>query len=162
MKWEHAAAALVVTGLLVLAGCGTVEPARKANAKPRYDEIVAKRVAAASDKTTFHLRYNPATCGCPPYEIALGGVWQRVALDVSDEPDPVVTLLRAATTRDQKAGRLGIYTLQGELEDALATCARGTIYVTFRPTAFGPPPPSGSPPPSSGSSSGSSAAPASS
>lgn len=139
--------ALVLT-LSALAACGgskpdttqPVEPTR-----PDYRARVAERIAAAADAPVFTLRHNPATCSCPPYEVLLGHVWHRVAFDAADEDDPVVLQLTREVEQAQRERRTRSFLVQGSLDDTLATCGRGAIYVTLKPTAYGPPPPDPSP-----------------
>ena len=87
------------------------------------------------------LRYNPGLCGCPPFELQLQGRWHRVTFDVVDDSHPVLVELREAVERDESSGDLGRYLIQGRLEDRVATCGQGALFLTLDPTAFGPPEP---------------------
>ncbi len=63
-------------------------------------EIAERRLArsnsraadAASDITVFEgiVRYNPADCECPPYELAIGQRWVRIDVTTTREPEPRV------------------------------------------------------------------------
>lgn len=69
-------------------------------------EIAERRLArsnsraadAASDVTVFDgsIRFNPANCECPPYELAVGQRWVRVDIEPAREPlESVVDWLAA-------------------------------------------------------------------
>lgn len=71
------------------------------------DAGVAEPVIA---QTQFIVRFNPAPCDCPPYEIQIGEQWQRVFFEVEDraeidalrEADPLATLLISARLTDRQ------------------------------------------------------------
>ncbi|MEZ4267416.1 MAG: hypothetical protein R3F39_13635 [Myxococcota bacterium] len=107
---------------------------------PDYAETVRQRLLEANDTRVFTLRFNPAACGCPPFEVHLGEVWQRVAFDVSNEEDPVLVALREATAKQPRRGAGHTWIVQGRMDSSLITCGRGALVVTMRPIAFGPPP----------------------
>ncbi|MDP6943689.1 MAG: hypothetical protein QF464_06025 [Myxococcota bacterium] len=81
------------------------------------------------------LRYNPAGCRCPAFEIALGPHWQRVRLAVDDTSDPtLVALLEASRHATDQTGRT--YIVAGTLTDLVDRCGAGTAVVSLEPTAF--------------------------
>ena len=106
---------------------------------PSFIERVEARVQAASEREVHELRYNPGLCGCPPFELELEGLWHRVTFDVVDDSNPVLQELRAAVERDEGAGSLGRYLIQGRLDERLATCGQGAVFLTLDPTAYGAP-----------------------
>ncbi|MCB9727323.1 MAG: hypothetical protein H6744_00755 [Deltaproteobacteria bacterium] len=133
------AALLVSMAAALAAGCATARPAPSlSDPAPDYAALVRERIVAANEDRVHTLRFNPAACGCPPFEVLLGEVWQRVTFDVSDDQDPVLVELRAATAASprREAGRT--WQVQGRLDTSLITCGRGALVVTLRPTALGP------------------------
>lgn len=50
--------------------------------------------ASSQDRYLAKLRYNPATCACPPWEAELFGRWQRV--DLQPEPPRAKQSMREA------------------------------------------------------------------
>jgi hypothetical protein len=131
---------MAALALVLLGGCGGVRKATPSlnGPPPDYAETVRLRLAAAADAESHTLRFNPAACGCPPFEVRLGEAWQRVAFDVSDEQDPVLVALREQTAAAprREAGRT--WEVQGRLDTSLITCGRGALVVTLRPTELLP------------------------
>lgn len=125
----------------MLAGCASARADKPSLSAPPpdYGQIVRARLAAASDSRVFTVRFNPAACGCPPFEVRLSDVWQRVAFDVSSEEDPVLVALRAATADSTRREPGRTWIVQGRLDSSPITCGRGALVVTLRPTALGPP-----------------------
>jgi len=115
---------------LALAACASAPP--RAPKSATYLRAVEARVEAASDTTRFVLRHNPATCDCPPYEVKLGEVWQRVELVGVDEDDATLQALDVAVSQAPDAEVV----IEGHLDSELATCGLGTLYVSLVPTAF--------------------------
>jgi hypothetical protein len=104
-------------------------------APPSYEEVVRQRVEAVGDAATHTLRFNPTSCRCPAFEIALGDRWQRVDLAVDDPDDAtLLTLLEAVKPEPDQVSRT--YTVEGALTDVLGTCGAGTLFVTLEPAAF--------------------------
>jgi len=124
-----------------------------------YEDIVNLRLDTSRQAQTFVLRYNPADCGCSPFEVLLGErrpdedvaestsadtpiassgapTWQRVEIAGVDESDPVVLALRdhiarraLASTRDRTRFRV-----EGGLESRLGSCGRGSLFVSLVPS----------------------------
>jgi hypothetical protein len=122
--------------------CPSSGPQRAATV-PDYHARVLARIEAEGEATSFEVRHNPTPCACPAWEMRLDGVWHRVAFDVSDrDEDPTLAALNAALGRPEVPGQgPATWRIQGQLDDALEVCSRGTLYVTFAPSAFGEPPP---------------------
>lgn len=82
--------ALVLLGLALSAGCGASDRSRvpllfrspMEAAQLRIDRALSSAREQAADQPSIRaaLRYNPATCACPPWEARLFGHWQRVDL----------------------------------------------------------------------------------
>ncbi len=126
--------------LLMGTGCASspprpVEPA----AEPAldYGQRVRARIEAARREPHVLVRHNPAPCGCPPFEVMLGGFWHRVAFDVRDEEDPTVVALSEAA-RDAPPEAVATWRVAGHLDDVLSTCGRGTVVVSLRPAELVP------------------------
>jgi hypothetical protein len=134
--------------LLAVSACAKrpVTPAA-APSPPTYAEQIQERVQEASERELHELRYNPGLCGCPPFELELQGRWHRVTFDVVDDSHPVLVELRMAVERDESGGELGRYLIQGKLEDRVATCGQGAIFLTLDPSAYGAPEPPETPEP---------------
>lgn len=134
---------LSLGAVLLLTACASAradKPSLSAPAPaPDYGETVRARLVAASDLRAFTVRFNPAACGCPPFEVRLSEVWQRVSFDVSSEEDPVLVGLRAATADSARREPGQTWIVQGRMDSSLITCGRGALVVTLRPTALGPP-----------------------
>lgn len=139
MRRTVAAAAAVAA----LVACGPTSqlatPPAPGQPPPDYAARVRTRLAAEAEAPSHRVRYLPALCGCPPYEILLAGVWHRLALELDDPEDPTFLALREAYPEGDVEARLHVQELQGDLDEELTTCGRGAIVVTMRPTAFGPP-----------------------
>lgn len=119
-----------------LSACGSAPQApRRA---PTYVDRVRERVRDASDAGSWLLRYNPAAeCGCPPFEIRLGEVWQRVEIG-GDEEDPVIVgLAEVAQKKGEPGGReRRVFEVEGQLQDIVSLCGRGGLYASLVPTAL--------------------------
>lgn len=128
--------------LLLLAACSGSKPAGKKDEPPEppdYAERVRERMEQESERVAFEVRHNPAACACPPYEIRLTGMWHRLRFDTSDEEDPTLVALAQAVKKSEQGKKPESFLIQGQLDDDLTTCGRGTIVVTLSPSAFGPP-----------------------
>ncbi len=128
--------------LLSMSACATRSIAPpSAPEPPTYAERIQERIQEAAERELHELRYNPGLCGCPPFELELQGRWHRVTFDVADDSHPVLVELRADVERDESQGELGRYLIQGRLEDGVATCGQGSLFLTLDPTAYGEPEP---------------------
>ena len=131
---SSAALALALAVAWGLTACGGASATRRGPLT--YPERVAARAQAASELRVFQVRHNPTPCACPPWELLLGGHWQRADLTSNggDEEDPVATML--AQAQDSPTRR---WVVQGELDDDVSQCARGAQVVALRVTALGAP-----------------------
>lgn len=127
---------LVPALVAVLAGACASAPPPAPDPALHWADLVGARVVAAQVRDSHPVRYNPAACDCPPYELQLDGSWHRVAFAGVGPDDPAVIALDEAR-RDAPGA---VWQVQGALQTALATCARGAIVVTMALSAFGPPP----------------------
>ncbi len=135
-------AALLVAGALGLGcGAGAAETIAAPDEAFRWAAQVRERVAAAGEQPCYAVRYNPVACDCTPYEIELGGHWHRVAFVGVGPEDEVLRALDTAVAEAEGRGAAATWQLQGSLDDALTTCARGAIVVGLSPSAFGAPEP---------------------
>lgn len=124
----------VVLTSAALSACGSAPSApRRA---PTYVDRVRERVRAASDAGSYLLRYNPAAeCGCPPFEVRLGEVWQRVEIG-GDEEDPVIVGLAEVAQKKSEGRERRVFEVEGQLQDLVALCGRGGLYASLVPTAL--------------------------
>ncbi len=100
-----------------------------------YVDRVELRVLAARDDGRYLLRHNPAdACGCPPFEVKLGEVWHRVAIGGEVDDPAIVSLLEATATPEVHDRR--VFEVEARLDDEVALCGRGGLYVSLVPTAF--------------------------
>lgn len=131
----------LTAALAAVAGACASSPPRPAPAAaepaPDYARRVRDRILVARGEPHLLVRYNPAPCGCPPFEVLLDGTWYRVAFDVRDEEDPTVVALSEAA-RAEASGSVATWRLDGRLDDGLTTCGRGTIVVSVQPRALVP------------------------
>lgn len=105
--------------------------------EPTYVDRVQARVRAALDAPSYRLRYNPAAqCGCPPFEVMLGEVWQRVEIG-GDEDDPVIVALGELAQQSEPGARdRRVFEVEGQLQDLVSLCGRGALYASLAPTAL--------------------------
>lgn len=140
LTWHQMAmGCALLLGVSACAKGSTTPPA--APSPPTYAERVQERVQGASERNLHELRFNPGLCGCPPFELELQGRWHRVTFDVADDSHPVLVELRAAVERHEAAGEVKRYLIQGRLDDRVATCGQGALFLTLDPSAFGAPEP---------------------
>ena len=142
MKHSLSHGILVCATALSLGACGA-QPATVPStpAPPTYVERVQERLQEVAERDLHELRYNPGLCGCPPFELKLQERWHRLTFDVADDSHPVLVELRAAVERDEAGGELGRYVIQGRLDDRVATCGQGALFLTLDPIAYGLPEP---------------------
>ena len=133
---------LWVVYVLVIASCAPAPVVPVVDERPpSYAERIEERAREAVDREIHELRYNPGLCGCPPFEVELQGRWHRVTFDVTDDSHPVLVELREAVERDEASGTLGRYIIQGRLDDRVASCGQGALFLTLDPSAYGAPEP---------------------
>ena len=135
---RRALLALATAAGLAAAACSGAPTAPAPDPAVAYAERVLARIAAAREAPSFTLRFNSSSCDCPPFEIDLGGVWHRVAFAGAEADDPVIVALDEAATAARAGRGPSTWQVQGSLEDALTTCARGALVVPLSPTAVVP------------------------
>jgi|GEM_PF-4480604 len=122
----------------MLVACGSAAPTTK-RAETYVDRVQA-RVQAALEEVHFLLRHNPTgECGCPPFEVKLGDRWQRVEIG-GEGDDPALAALRqvadSAYGKSREARDRRVFEVEAHLEEGVALCGRGGLYVSLVPTAF--------------------------
>lgn len=71
----------MIVAVLLVAGCGKPDACRAL-----LDEMVKKVVTVTAQSEPARLRYNPAGCDCPPFELRVEDRWVRVELVESEDP----------------------------------------------------------------------------
>ena len=108
--------------------------------KPRVENYVDRtlvRVQAALEEKHFLLRHNPAAeCGCPPFEVKLDARWQRVEIGGDEDDEAIVALVQAAEGAPAEGRDRRVFEVEARLEESVALCGRGGLYVSLVPTAF--------------------------
>ena len=116
----------LITALLVLllvSACGQPDPAALRAAR------LKSLIVETFDTGTAVLRYNPATCECPPLEVRTAGGWLRVEVLESSDPTTTVESFLAGCRADHEAGSRKTYSLPLSLEEARpGRCPNGTPY----------------------------------
>jgi hypothetical protein len=92
----------------IAAGCVGAPLSAAEKAVKRTSELSSR----FSDFGTSRLRYNPARCDCPEFELLLGDRWHRVVI-VNDRDDPVAGALAADAIQ---AGPGWTTTIRGEID----------------------------------------------
>jgi hypothetical protein len=111
-RWVRAL--VLCSALATVAGCGAaiVNPAQR-----RVERSVSRAASSAQSADAFdaQLRFNPARCDCPAWELLVGDRWVRVEVREADggswspaSPRPMTRLgLRIRTTREVVASSSG-------------------------------------------------------
>ncbi len=81
-QWRFWCAAILL-GALGWVGCGA-EAVGRAEPNP-LRQVLEQDVAKVDRSAPLQLRYNPARCQCPPFELRLGSRWVRAELLPTDE-----------------------------------------------------------------------------
>ncbi len=87
-------------GLCVVTACGSAAPA-PASAHHARDRILSA-VEALDSAVPLRLRYNPAPCACPAFEVDLGGRWVRASWPAARQPPWTELAQRLAATSAQQ------------------------------------------------------------
>ncbi len=102
MAWSRALALLAAPLIGLIGACASAPPPL-----PRtYEDIVNLRLEAARQSQTFVLRYNPADCGCSPFEILLG---ENAPPGTADDSVPADPSRSPAGAPHRVAGRSSIW-----------------------------------------------------
>lgn len=104
---------LTILVVLLCAACAS------SSAKPG-EEATAEPVV---EQTQFKVRYNPADCACPPYEVQVGDRWQRVFFDIED---------RTQIDALQNASALETLVISARLTDREQAAENGVRYRVVR------------------------------
>ena len=128
--------AVALTGLM---GCGTTgaalmeeqqrEGVTSASGQLRASVVtaaLAQSAAIARAPRSVLGRFNPATCECPPYEVFLGGRWERVWLEDGGDAGGGAMAGRLA-----EGTGLSIYALQARLTPSARTAPNEIEYRVF-------------------------------
>jgi hypothetical protein len=122
----------------VAAGCGgPVRQAAKGPAELLPVERLELDLEQHDPEAPLPLRYNPVTCGCPPWEAEIGGAWVRASLEpVSDAAIEAVSDLAQRAEADAEAGAVTRYAIQAEADDVVYFCpGTRTLMVRVVPEA---------------------------
>lgn len=125
----------LIAGLL--GGCGTA-PRVAAPANPRRARLEAALAALPTD-APIALRYNPAPCDCPAFELPIDGGWLRVELVASGNVPEFPRLLDWLGAQPPERWPIGL-SLRGAVERELLRTTSGTYAARLDVTAvLGPP-----------------------
>ena len=127
----------LVFALLVVGLCGC--PARTEVAKTQSafsrtkKEIrdgVGRAYVATEDVDQYKtvVRYNPARCACPPFEIFAYGRWVRVIFDGDER---AMNGLAEYQTREKRTPSLSTYTVRGRFASKMTPGENNVLYRTF-------------------------------
>ena len=136
---RHLRALIAVVAQWACVSWGCASPRSALRAEATYVGKVEARVKAAQEEARFVLRHNPAAaCGCPPFELKLGTQWQRVEIIGGEADDPTVLALAEISEQPPAVGQRDrrVFGVEGQLEERVALCGRGGLYVSLVPTAF--------------------------
>lgn len=118
------------TALIALSGCAGAGPQSASNYRAR-DRIVAA-VDAHDSSVPLSLRYNPAPCACPAFEVKLAGRWVRANWPgVRTAPWAVLAKRLAATSAPQWPIALRVL---GRIDREVRRTSAGAYAVTIEVT----------------------------
>lgn len=111
---------LLLAAVCVLAGCrtGKGDPVDVATIRVEQALMKSVKTSTQSGPAELRVRYNPAPCDCPPYEVFAYGRWMRAFID-GDSP---------AVAALQNADALATATLVGVLESQPRPGDNGVMY----------------------------------
>ncbi len=92
-----------------------------------------EKLEAMGEVSSFELRYNPAPCDCPPWELATSDGWIRVAL--RGDAETLETLQEQAWT-DHGSELLVNYAAEGALANRVLRCTPSTLCGEFELTQW--------------------------
>lgn len=123
-----------------LAACGgaetrtgtTADPLPNAVARARVGIIDAVGAGEAAEEglptLALRLRFNPADCDCPQWEVAYRGHWARTYLTAEDLD--LLTALSEQAILDAEAEAYAVYGIVGAFADGLRLAETGLRYRT--------------------------------
>lgn len=124
---------LLVAGLaLSLLACGTTQVEKpKPPEKPKtVEEEISRAAEVATAQERLVVRYNPARCQCPAFEVQLGPHWVRLEVSGADDKEGPAAVLLGRAKADLGAGRIPHYRFKGELSSSPKRCAQGAYYLS--------------------------------
>jgi len=115
---------LLLLGVMAAGSCGQPD-ARQL----RMEELVRHVKEVAAPEMAVRLRYNPAECECPPFELALKDRWIRVDVVYSSDPVRPLDTFSGQCEENMRNGKAGEYDLGLSLDSSTPQyCKNGTIY----------------------------------
>ena len=130
---RHVASGLIATVLVVWGGCGAPEPAKGPPNPARL--AIVKAVGELNDKTPIQLRFNPATCECPVYEVRVAKRWVRaewsnerharfeaLSARLRKSPParwPIALLVQGTIDAEVRRTRQGLYAVRIEVAEVI-------------------------------------------
>ncbi len=118
--------------LWLFGACGSTPPVA-APANPLRARLEAALAALPTD-APLSLRYNPAPCDCPAFEMPLDGAWLRVELVASGNVPELPRLLDWLAAQPPERWPIGL-SLRGALERELLRTSSGTYAARLDVTA---------------------------
>ncbi len=138
-KWASRAGELIaILALLATSGCGGPEirnrvplsPAESALSTAQLEVASALEAAALAEedveRVSFAVRYNPARCDCPQWEVMFRGRWTRAGLE-SEEESTLESLLSRGVA-DEEGGLFPTYSIVGTLAPTSILAETGMRY----------------------------------
>ena len=119
---------LLLIGSAVVS-CASTTTETRVDEPLSYEEQIRNAASVAADQPQVFVRYNPATCECPAFEVKMGSRWVRVALNDINEPDSEAFKLSFRAKQDMEANKVPHYGVKGELGTSTRRCAQDTLYL---------------------------------
>ena len=101
--------------------------------RPSSAAMLQEKLNALEEVRSSELRYNPAPCDCPPWELAIPDGWLRVAL--RGDAETLETLQEQAWT-DHGSELLVTYAAEGSLSPRVLRCTPSTLCSEFTLTQW--------------------------
>jgi hypothetical protein len=98
-----------------------------------YRGLLEERLASAPRNGIFRVRANPVGCGCPAFEVEIGGRWLRAAV-IEGESLAIEALVAGVEVTPR-----AVFRVEGELGGELLACGRAALYVTLEVDLWGGP-----------------------
>jgi len=120
MKARTTTAAMV---LMLLGACTRPDPYQQ-----RLD-LLSDALEITLEEPHAHLRFNPAPCQCPAFELEAGGRWLRVAIVETESPAPTLEEFAARCETDLARDAATSYLVTASLDSSVPLfCPNGTPY----------------------------------
>lgn len=88
----HARLVIALAAAAVLASAFAACASRPLGPADHARERLEALAEQNRDARSFRVRWNPAPCDCPPFEVLLGDAWRRVFLEPPGDEGPVGAL----------------------------------------------------------------------